>query len=550
MARSLLALFFLVATSTAFAQHDHAAAATAAKPSAQTALLPGMGNAHHPVSTSNPTAQKYFDEGLSLIYAFNHVEAEKAFKRAAELDPDLAMAHWGIAVAVGPNYNLPVDEAREVQAYNETQKALKMKASPSEHAYIEALATRYIAEPHGKDLKPLDLAYRDAMRKVSEQYPDDLDAATLFAESGMNINPWKLHHADGTPAEGTEEIISTLESVMRRDPNHMGAIHYYIHAVEASNHPERALEPAMRLAALAPGAGHLVHMPAHIYIRTGDFESAAATNEKAVAADNTYMKETGTYKGIYPSMYYAHNVHFLAMAYSMSGQYALAIQRARDLNAHSEKYVKDMPMMQGFMSIEPMVLVRFHKWDEILKQPAPTGTDIRAINMHFARAIAYAAKKDMANADKEKEAFEAARAKMPTDIPVSPVGNLSGQVMEVSDHFLQARLAEAAGDHNGALQHWKEAVMAEDKLSYAEPRDFFIPVRESLGAALYNSGDYAGAEKVFREDLANNQRNGRSLFGLAAALKAQHKDYDAAFVQKQFDEAWKKADTKLSMSDL
>jgi tetratricopeptide (TPR) repeat protein len=549
MTRNLL-VFCLFATSIAFAQHDHAAAATAAKPAAQTALLSGMGNAHHPVSTSIPTAQKYFDEGLSLIYAFNHAEAEKAFERAAQLDPNLAMAHWGIAVAVGPNYNLPVDEAREIQAYNETQKALKMKASPSEHAYIEALATRYIAEPHGKDLKPLDLAYRDAMRKVSEQYPDDLDAATLFAESGMNINPWKLHHADGTPAEGTEEIISTLESVMRRDPNHMGAIHYYIHAVEASNHPERALEPAGRLAALAPGAGHLVHMPAHVYIRTGDFENAAATNEKAVVADNKYMKQTGTYKGIYPSMYYAHNVHFLAMAYSMSGQYALAIQRARDLNAHSEKYVKDMPMMQGFMSIEPMVLVRFHKWDEILKQPAPTGGDIRSINMHFARALAYAAKKDMANADKEKEAFEAAREKMPTDIPVSPVGNLSGQVMEVSDHFLQARLAEASGDKNAALQHWKEAVMAEDKLSYAEPRDFFIPVRESLGAALYNLGDYAGAEKVFREDLANNQRNGRSLFGLAAALKAEHKDYDAAFVQKQFDEAWKKADTKLSMSDL
>jgi tetratricopeptide (TPR) repeat protein len=194
--------------------------------------------------------------------------------------------------------------------------------------------------------------------------------------------------------------------------------------------------------------------------------------------------------------------------------------------------------------------VRFHKWDEILKQPAPAGGDMRSINMHFARALAYAAKKDMANADKEKEAFEAAREKLPTDIPVSPVGNLSGQVMEVADHFLQAKLADAAGDKNAALQHWKEAVMAEDKLSYAEPRDFFIPVRESLGAALFAAGDFAEAEKVFREDLANNRRNGRSLFGLAAALKAQHKDYDAAFVQKQFDEAWKKADTKLSMSDL
>jgi tetratricopeptide (TPR) repeat protein len=549
MARKAL-IFCLLFVSSAFAQHQHAAA-TSPKAAAQaTTLLPGMGNAHHAVSTTNPMAQKYFDEGLSLIYGFNHAEAEKAFARAAGLDPNLAMAQWGIALAVGPNYNVPVDEPREIQAYEAIQKAMKMKSPVNERAYIEALSKRYIGDPHGKDLKPLDVAYRDAMRSVSEKYPDDLDAATLFAESGMNINPWKLHHADGTPAEGTEEIISTLESVMRRDPNHMGAIHYYIHAVEASNTPERALEPAGRLAAIAPGAGHLVHMPAHIYIRTGDFQNAAATNEKAVVADNAYIKESGTTQGVYPSMYYAHNVHFMAMAYSMQGQYALAIQRARELNAHSEKYVKDMPMMQGFMSIEPLVLVRFHKWDEILKQPAPTGNDLRALNMHFARALAYAAKKDMANADKEKEAFEAVREKIPTDIPVSPVANTSGQVMEVTEHFLQARLAEAAGDKNAAMQHWKEAVMSEDKLYYAEPRDFFIPVRESLGAALYEAGDYAGAEKVFREDLANNRRNGRSLFGLAAALKAQHKDYDAAFVQKQFDEAWKRADTKLSMSEL
>src|SRR3954467_13748712 len=425
MSRSL-ALFLLLAASSAFAQHQHAAAAATKSAPSASALLPGMGNAHHAVSTSNPMAQKYFDEGLNLIYAFNHAEAEKAFARAAQLDPKLAMAQWGIALAVGPNYNVPVDEPRETQAYEAIQKALKMKSPPQERAYIEALSKRYVGDPHGKDLKPLDIAYRDAMRQVSANYPDDLDAATLFAESGMNINPWKLHHADGTPAEGTEEIISTLESVMRRDPNHMGAIHYYIHAVEASNNPERALEPAGRLAALAPGAGHLVHMPAHIYIRTGDFEKAAATNEKAVAADNTYIKESGATQGVYPSMYYAHNVHFMAMAYSMSGQYALAIQRARDLNAHSGKYLKDMPMMQGFMSIEPMVLVRFHKWDEILKRPAPTGADLRSLNMHFARALAFAAKKDMANADKERKPFEAVREKIPTDTPVSPVANASG----------------------------------------------------------------------------------------------------------------------------
>src|SRR4051812_44711401 len=256
MARKLLILLLVLAMPSAFAQHQHAAA-SASKAAPAPALLPGMGNAHHAVSTTNPLAQKYFDEGLSLIYAFNHAEAEKAFAKAAELDPNLAMAQWGIALAVGPNYNVPVDEPREIQAYNAIQTAMKMKSPPQERAYIEALSKRYIGDPHGKDLKPLDLAYRDAMRGVSANYPDDLDAATLFAESGMNINPWKLHHADGTPAEGTEEIISTLESVMRRDPNHMGAIHYYIHAVEASNNPERALEPAGRLAALAPGAGHL-----------------------------------------------------------------------------------------------------------------------------------------------------------------------------------------------------------------------------------------------------------------------------------------------------
>src|SRR5690349_3267206 len=331
-ALTLLLLGFAL-SAPAFAQeHAEHAAPAKAKPATAT-LMAGYGNWHHPVSTKNAQAQAFFDQGLRQIYAFNHDEAARSFQRAGELDPKLAMAFWGVAEAVGPNYNDPASEPRFVQAHEAIAKAetLAADASESDKAYIAALAKRFPADPKS-DLRAAAEQYHDAMRDVAKKFPDDLDAATLFAEAGMNLHPWGLWRPDGTPQEGTEEIVATLESVIRREPNHMGAIHYYIHSVEASNSPERALAGANRLAELAPAAGHIVHMPAHIYIRTGDYEAALKTNQKAALADQTYIKG-GAAPGIYSMMYYSHNLHFIAMAAAMNGNYAEARRGAQLLAA-------------------------------------------------------------------------------------------------------------------------------------------------------------------------------------------------------------------------
>src|SRR5436309_2614344 len=549
MARKLAFVCLLLTVQYAFAQHQHATAGAKSAPSA-TALLPGMGNAHHAVSTTNPLAQKYFDEGLSLIYAFNHAEAEKAFAKAAELDPNLAMAQWGIALAVGPNYNVAVDEPREIQAYGAIQEALKMKAPPQERAYIEALSKRYIGDPHGKDLKPLDLAYRDAMRELSAEYPDDLDAATLFAESGMNVNPWKLHHPDGTPAEGTPEIIATLESVLRRDPNHMGAIHYYIHAVEASPNPERAPAGASRLTSLAPAAGHLVHMQGHVYIRTGDFDAAVKTNELAAAADRAYMQANGG-EGIYPAMYYSHNLHFIAACASMDGDYLRAHKAAEMLAAHVGPHVKAMPPLEGFMTIPASVEMRFGKWEQVLKMPQPDpamkGT---TVFWHFARGMALAGSGKPAEAETELKVLFEAEKQTPEDVIFNaPINNKLKDILKIAGDVLGAKIAVARHDHAAAVPLLRRAVAIQDTLKYGEPPDWFYPVRESLGAVLLLNGNAAEAEKVFREDLDLNPRNPRSLFGLREALKAQDRAYDAEFVNKQFQSSWKSTE-KLRVEDL
>src|SRR5271170_404161 len=323
-------------------------------------LMSGVGNAHHPISTSNHEAQEFFDQGLRLIYDFNHDEAARSFRRAGELDPKLAIAYWGVAEAVGPNYNDPADPVRYQRAHDAVQKAVDLSAgaSPSEQAYIHAMAKRFPADPKS-DLRNAAEDYHDAMRQVAAEFPDDLDAATLFAESGMDLHPWGLWHQDGTPEAGTEEIVATLESVMKRDPNHLGAIHYYIHTVEASSSPERALAGANKLAALAPGAGHIVHMPAHVYIRTGDYDAAVKTNEQAATVDRAYIKATGV-QGIYPMMYYSHNLHFIAMCAAMNGNYAESRKNADLLVGNVGPHVKDMPPLDGFMTIPVAVEVRFH----------------------------------------------------------------------------------------------------------------------------------------------------------------------------------------------
>jgi len=520
----------------AFAQ-EHA---TAAKSKSAT-LMTGFGDWRHPVSTKNAQAQAFFDQGLRLIYAFNHDEAARSFQRAAELDPKLAIAYWGIAEAVGPNYNDPASEDRFVQAHQAIEKAQSLTegASDSEQAYIAALAKRFPADPKS-DLHAAAEEYRDAMREVSKKFPDDLDAATLFAESGMNLHPWGLWHVDGSPEEGTEEIVATLESVIRREPNHLGAIHYYIHAVEASRSPERALAGATRLAQLAPAAGHIVHMPAHIYIRTGDYEAAVKTNQKAAQADQVYLAASKE-QGIYPMMYYSHNLHFIAMCAAMNGNYLESKHGAQMLAANVGPHVKEMPPLEGFMTVPLAVEVRFHKWNEILKTPQPDASmQTATVFWHFARGMALAATGKVEEAEAEHTIIAEAEEKTPADLVFQmPVNNKTKDILKIAENVLGAKISQAKKENEAAISQLREAVGVQDGLKYDEPQDWFYPVRESLGAALLMSGDNAGAEQVFREDLERNLRNPRSLFGLEQALKAQGRTYDATFIKKQFDASWK-----------
>ncbi len=515
-------------------------------------LVSGLGDLHHPVSAHNPEAQKFFDQGLRFIYAFNHDEAARSFQHAAELDPKLAMAYWGVAEAVGPNYNDPADPERYKHAHDAAQKAvdLSSEATSSEQAYVQAMAKRFPADPNS-DLKKAAEDYRDAMREVSRQFPDDLDAATLFAESGMNLHPWGLWHQDGTPEAGTEEIVATLESVMKRDPNHLGAIHYYIHAVEASNNPQRALAGANKLAELAPNAGHIVHMPAHIYIRTGDYEAAVKTNEKAAQVDRAYIKETGVH-GIYPMMYYSHNLHFVAMCGAMNGRYTEARRNADLLVANVGPHVKDMPPLEGFMTIPMAVEIRFHHWNEILKMPAPDpAMKTATVFWHFGRGLALAGAGKVADAEAEYKIVADAEAATPPDVIFQmPINNKAKDIMKIAENVLGAKIALAKKDTAGAISMLRDAVAIQDKLNYGEPPDWFYPVRENLGGALLMSGDAASAEKVFREDLDRNPRNPRSLFGLQQSLLKQKRDYDAGYVKKQLDASWKGSPQSLKLDDL
>jgi tetratricopeptide (TPR) repeat protein len=452
---------------------------------------------------------------------------------------------------VGPNYNDPANEERFKQAHEAIQKAVDLSgnASPSEQAYIQAMAKRFPADPKA-DLKKAAEDYHDAMRELVKKYPDDLDAATLFAESGMNLHPWGLWHVDGTPAAGTEEIVVTLESVIRRDPNHLGAIHYYIHATEASSNPERALAYANKLAALAPNAGHIVHMPSHVYIRTGDYEAAVKTNEEAAAVDRVYIHATGV-QGIYPMMYYSHNLHFIAMCASMNGNYAEARKNADLLVANVAPHVKDMPPLEGFMTIPMAVDLRFHKWNEILAMPQPDpAMKITTGFWHFSRGIALAGTGKLSEAEAEYKIVSEAEQNTPPDVVFSaPINNKAKDIMKISEDVLGAKIAMARKDYAQAISLLTAAVAIQDTLKYGEPPDWFFPVRESLGGALLINGDATGAEKVFRADLDRNLRNPRSLFGLQQALKAQNRTYDAGFVEAEFHDSWTGGEVKVGDLD-
>ena len=515
-------------------------------------LMEGLSNLHHPVSTRDAEAQQFFDQGLRLVYAFNHEEAARSFSHAADLDPQLAMAWWGVALAVGPNYNLPVDPEREavaVQAVNKA-KSLCANATPIEKDYITAVAARFSSDPK-PDYHQLNANYSKAMAELTRKYPDDLDAATLYADSLMNLRPWKLWNADGTPAEGTNEIIATLEGVLRRDPNHIGAMHLYIHAVEASPNPERALPYADRIATLAPAAGHLVHMPAHIYERTGNFDGARVQNVAGAKADEAYAAATGS-QGLYMMMYYSHNLHFGAISASMQGRCSDAVRQAAQLAANLQPMAKEMPMIEPFLGIELAMDVRCGRWDDLLamSEPPSQSNALKAVWL-YSRGMALAARGKVDAAESLHKQLGAIVTATPQDeLFMPPVENRARQIFQIAEDVLGARIAAAKGDRPGAISLLRDAVKIQDSLLYDEPSDWYYPVRESLGGMLLQSGDARGAEQVFRDDLKQNPRNPRSLYGLSEALTRQNRDYDASWVKQQFDTAWQGADVTLKVEDL
>ncbi len=527
--RGYLCLFF---ASMGWAQ-DHEMKPPAEKP---VALYKGMGNWGHPIAVKNAEAQKFFDQGLALLYGFNRYEALRSFRKAAELDASAAMPWWGMAMATGPYVNMGTEGDGDLDskaACKAVETGLKIAGAPArERAYLEAAATRC------PEYKPD--AYIAAMKRLAERYPDDLDAATLYAESLMVPVRWRWYGADGKAAPGMPEAERTLEQVLRRWPEHPGANHYYIHAVESSQTPERAVPSAQRLMGIVPWAGHMVHMPAHIWLVMGDYELAATVNQRASQVDREYFAASNV-EGAY-NMYFVHNLHFVAYARSMQGHRAEAIKASKDMAEAIMPAVNVMPeMADSFLAVSVLTLVRVQAWDEILKMPQPGGKLFAETAIwRFARTMALIAKGDRAGAQREREAFEAARRMISADRPWGTL-NVAGDVLTLAAESLAARLSATPAE---AVPHWEKAVAIQDKLIYDEPPAWYYPVRESLGAALVRAGRAVEAEKVFREGLRRSPRNGWMLFGLIESLKAQKKSDGMDELKRELDAAWAKADLR------
>lgn len=546
--RAFVLFFILVFCALAVpAQHQHVNEVSKALE-----LHPGLGTYHHPITTKNPEAQKYFDQGLTLLYGFNHDESARYFRRASEFDPDAPMPYWGLALSIGPNYNdTAVDEKRAKATHDAVQKALKSltNASPREQDYVRALAKRYPSSDANSDWRQLHIDYSDAMREVVKKYPDDLDAATMFAESLMMLRPWQLWTSDGKPAPGTLDLVAVLESVLKRNPDHPGANHFYIHAVEASNNLERAIPSAMRLMELVPGAGHLVHMPGHIFLQTGDYDLAAKTNVNAAAADKRFVQRTGA-TGIYPLMYWTHNIHFIAYARAQQGRYDEAKQAAQEMVSNIGDADLQMQMLEGFLLYPLMTDLRFHKWGEILGAPAPkTERKLYRAFWQYARAMALAGQGKLDQAAAERTQFESLRRSVPAE-SMYLLNNKSSDVLALAAATLDAQLAWARGEKETSIQEWRRAIECESKIQYDEPPAWFYPVRQSLAAALLRNGQAKEAEAVFREAIEKRPRDGRLLFGVLQSLKAQKRDAEAALLEQQFNAAWKDATVQLRIEDL
>ena len=532
---------------SALAQHAHQPLSPVA-----TELHPGLGDYHFPITTANPDAQVYFDHGIRLLYGFNHDEAARYFRRAAELDPQAPMPHWGVALSIGPNYNdTAVDETRAQATYDAVKNAEQRAGNGSqrERDYIAALGRRYPTPEPAADWLGFHRDYSAAMRDIVAKYPDDLDAATLYAESLMMLRPWQLWSLEGEPAPGTLELVAVLESVLRNNPEHPGANHFYIHAVEASRNLERAIPSATRLMTLTPGAGHLVHMPGHIFLQTGDFDLAAETNVEAAAADRAFIERTGA-TGVYPLMYFTHNIHFIAYARAQQGRYDEAKQAALEMVTNVGDGDLEMQMLEGFRLYPLMVDLRFHRWDTLLATPEPERS--RAFSHAFwryARAMALAAQGKVRDATAEQRRFERERAAVPPEGQYL-INNKAGDVLALAAATLDAQVAAARGDTAASLDGWRRAVSLESALQYDEPPAWFYTVRQSLGAALLRAGNHVEAEQEFRTALATRPRDGRLLYGLWQTLLAQERASEAQLVQGQFTRAWRGATTQLTLDDL
>lgn len=518
-------------------------------PEKKAPLFNNLGNLQFPVTTSSELAQKYFNQGMALSYGFNHAEAYRSFKEVSRLDTNCAIAYWGMAIVLGPNINAPMEGTDVPTAYEAIQQALRLldNETQREKDYIFALAERYSNEVL-EDRNYLDSAYSDAMRNLTAKYPYDVNAATLFAESLMDLHPWDYWLKDGTAQPWTPEILTVLENVLEKDPEHMGANHLYIHAVEASKNPHRGIPSAERLAYIAPGAGHLVHMPAHIYIRDGNYHQGSIANKMAIKSDEEYMSQCFL-QGLYPLAYYPHNYHFLWATATLEGDSKTALEAAIST---SQKPPDSLLSACGFETLQHFAVIHlygyvtFGKWNEILNEPEPVKERSYPRGVwHYARGMAFVAFNQLKDAEIELAELDKLRNNKEVEELLIWGFNSSGLLLKIAYEVLSGEIAAKKGNYKLAIEHLKKGVELEGILRYDEPPTWFYPVRQNLGAVLIEAGEFAEAEKVFLEDLEELPENGWGLYGLYQALSFQNKFKEAEDVKKRFDEAWKYADIVL-----
>ena len=515
-------------------------------------LFEDLGSYHYSITTNSELAQKYFDQGLILAYGFNHREAFRSFKEATIIDPNCAMGYWGMALVLGPNINAPMDDSEIQTAYDAIQKAFSVQdhVSEKEKDFIFALSKRYDENPP-EDRSSLDLAYSNAMKQLVEKYPDDVDAAALFSESLMDLHPWDFWLKDGTPQPWTQEILSSLKRAIDLKTDHPGANHLYIHAVEASKNPQIGLESANILRQLIPGAGHLVHMPSHIYIRVGQYHEGSLANEMAVKSDEEYLSQCYQ-QGLYPLAYYPHNYHFLWATATLEGRSKLAIDAAlktAQKPPDSLLNVCGYQTLQHYKVIPYHAYIRFGKWDEILNEPAPSDENIYPKSIwHYARGMAFTAKNQIDRANEELQELKLLSENEEIEKLYIWDLNAASNLVKIASKILAGEIAAKQNNYDLAVEHLEKAIETEYQLNYDEPPTWFFPVRHNLGAILLEAGRYEDAERVYREDLEEFPENGWSLYGLVDALKKQNKLNEAHQVEIKFNKAWQYADITINSS--